>query len=207
MPESQGNNKVVLAISSGWYHKSKIVMLNIDLETCKYTETFSKKLQSNQWAEGISRVENQIFMLTWKENQVLQYQINNNESGNTTLELVKTLEMPKNNKLEEGWGLAPYKCSDASNRNCEQFIATDGSSKIYFIDIKGWNTLKSLDVTQSDGSPLDKINALTTVPSKKAGDKIEEYVFANVDLSTKIYMINLLSGKVVKSWDFTDLQI
>ena len=46
------------------------------------------------------------------------------------------------------------------------------------------------------------LNELAVLPSKEKGDNLDQYVFANNLVSPVIYMIDLRSGKIVKTWDF-----
>ena len=129
LPETTGDDNLSMVVSSGWYGVSKAAILKMDLNTCKYTESWKQMLSKKQFSEGMARVGSTIYQLTWQENQILKWNIENQEKNDTKLKLMKTLDMPKNNKIREGWGLAPYKCSGAeSDHNCKELIATDGSN-------------------------------------------------------------------------------
>ena len=84
--------------------------------------------------------------MTYKENEVLVWDLNTDKSG-TTPEYAPKLKdirgMPKNNKLEQGWGLAYSQLDSGEHR----LYATDGSSNIYVIDPVAWETLSTIKVT------------------------------------------------------------
>ena len=51
-----------LLVSSGWWNKSKLVLLNFNLDTCEFEETFTENLPSKYFAEGSTLTDqNQIF--------------------------------------------------------------------------------------------------------------------------------------------------
>ena len=70
------------------------------------------KIASNLFAEGITILEDKLFMLTWKSNKGLVFDKN-------TLALLDTFEYST-----EGWGLT---------NNERELIMSDGSEKIKFI--------------------------------------------------------------------------
>ena len=200
LPGSTNDQNLNIIISSGFYDFSKIVILNMNLTSCDYKETFSAPLKATQFSEGIARIKNTIYQLTWQENQVLKWQIDNKGSDNS-LKLQSTLPMPKNNHIREGWGLAPYKCDSPKRERCEQLIATDGSSQIHFVNLNKWQYIKSIDV-KDNGKDVKWLNALCIIESKNKGDNIDQYVFANSLRYPFIYMIDLRTGKVVNKWGF-----
>lgn len=124
----------------------------------------------------------------------------------TKLNLEATIDMPKNNQIREGWGLATYKCNiGLARKNCKQLIATDGSNQIHFIDVASWSHIKSIDVMKNGKNHFSSINELETIPSKVQGDGLDQYVFANRLGIPTISMIDLRTGQVVKEWDFSNL--
>ena len=103
-------------------------------------------MDNKYFAEGITVAnDDQVFQLTYKENKVLVWDLNTQKSGNTAKyspELKDVLDMPKNNKLKQGWGLAYAQLETGDHR----LYATDGSSNIYVIDPVAWTTLSTIKV-------------------------------------------------------------
>ena len=50
-----------LALSSGMYRQSKIVVMEFDMDTCQFNEIFSEDLESKYFAEGLTLVDDEIF--------------------------------------------------------------------------------------------------------------------------------------------------
>jgi len=136
--------------SGGLYEKSTIKKLkypSLEIE-------FSIQLESKYFAEGIAKCEETVYQLTWKDNAIFKYDLDD-------LEVLGKISMDK--KMKEGWGLAEYKNGE--------LIATDGSSKIYFLNCnKNIKLNKIIEVTMNK-IPLNNLNALVFAKG---------YIFANV---------------------------
>ena len=81
----------------------------------------------------------------------------------------------------------------------EMLIASDGTNFLYIIDPQSLVVKETIDVFLSDGSSLDKINCLCSVPD------LDNYIFANVYHSESIYFISLDTGEVLHSWNMQPL--
>ena len=118
--------------STGLYGNSKLFK-NIDITTGNYEKEFT--FTDDIFAEGSVVFNNKLYVLTYKENKVLVF-------DPETPELQKTL--PYN---REGWGLTT---------DGKSLIASDGSSKIYFMD-EILNDIKHITVT-NNGKEISRIN-------------------------------------------------
>ena len=77
------------------------------------------------------------YQLTWRENKILKWTFNFNDNSQWwSPVLTNTKNMPLNNQLREGWGIAygqRYR-----SREQGRLYASDGSSNIYIIDPVSW---------------------------------------------------------------------
>jgi glutamine cyclotransferase len=137
-------------------------------------------LESGFFGEGIARCGDFVYQLTWRERVVLKYSYN-------TMDLVDKLTLAS--EVREGWGLSSGKSSD-------ELIASDGSSKIYYLDCNNsLSVKKSINVSQNNVD-IDRINALCFAKG---------YIWANRYYDKNIFKIDPISGHVVKTYDMTDL--
>lgn len=120
--------------SSGLYEKSKFY-LNINLENGLPEKVIN--MNDDIFAEGSIILNDKIYILTYRENKVLVYDLKTNQ-------LIKTY-----NYSTEGWGLT----TDGKN-----LIASDGSSDIYYFD-ENFNKIKTLKVRLNE-KPIYNINEL-----------------------------------------------
>lgn len=100
-----------------------------------------RPMAKNQFAEGITILNNELFILSWKENTA------------TVLE-PDTFKFLRTHRYEgEGWGLT---------NNGSQLILSDGTSTLRFINPRDFSVARTLTVTNS-GSEVDQINELEMV--------------------------------------------
>jgi len=156
--------------TTGRYGESMLYK-NIELQTGN--AELSYEFDDNIFAEGSVVFDDTLYVLTYKENKVLTFHPE-------TLEPWSTYSYPR-----QGWGITT---------DGEHLIASDGSSKLYFMD-KDLDTVSSLEVTR-DGEPLDMINEL---------EYINGQLWANIWLTDEIVIIDKKSGKVVRTLDFSGL--
>lgn len=97
----------------------------------------STPLPGNEFAEGLALIQNQLWLLTWREGVAHVYDL--------TLQPLKRLRY-----RGEGWGLA----SDG-----RQLVVSDGSSSLHFVDPEGFRLLRSVEVLD-DGQPVRMLNEL-----------------------------------------------
>lgn len=120
--------------STGLYGKSKIIRyLNLKEDITKE----ENNIDSNIFGEGSVIFNNKLYVLTWRENRVLIYNIDN-------LQLNKVLKYPR-----DGWGLTT---------DGKYLISSDGSSNIYFMD-ENLNDIKKIKVSLNDKDVIN-INEL-----------------------------------------------
>ena len=68
--------------------------------------------------------------------------------------------MPKDNYIQQGWGLANRLNINAFE---ETLVASDGSSKLKIVDPVWWKNTQRISVVKENGQPLDYINELEIV--------------------------------------------
>ena len=118
------------------------------------------------FGEGITIFKGKVYQLTWRSHIVYVYDINNLDKP------VKTFNWPY-----EGWGIT---------NNGTEFIISDGSANLYFVNPDDFKVKSTIAVTDNAG-PVDAINEL---------EYIDGYVFANVYQSDFIVKIEPTSGHV-----------
>jgi len=100
-----------------------------------------RPMAKTQFAEGITILNNELFILSWKENTA------------TVLE-PETFKFLRSHRYDgEGWGLT---------NNGTDLILSDGTSTLKFINPKDFSVVRTLTVTNS-GSEVDQINELEMV--------------------------------------------
>jgi len=118
------------------------MIAKIDLQTGKPMQkgstVFKKQLDASKFGEGMAIVNNEIFQLTWKNQQCFVYDLN-------SFELKKEFAYSG-----EGWGL----CTDG-----KQLIMSDGTERITFRDPKNFQTIRTIEV-YTDQGPLPQLNEL-----------------------------------------------
>lgn len=155
--------------STGQYGSSSF--RKIDLATGKALEKvdFNRKY----FVEGSVILGDELFILTWESRVAFIYDA-------ATLSYKSSYSYPR-----EGWGLTT---------DGEQLIASDGSSRLYFMDNR-FKVLRTVDVTL-DGRPLRYLNELEYVDGK---------IWANVYTTDMIVIIDPSDGKVTATVDCTGL--
>lgn len=154
----------------GLYAKSALYK-NIDLVTGNPENSY--RFENDIFAEGSVVFNEKLYVLTYRENSILVFN-------------PETLELENSYYYEHrGWGLTT---------DGEYLIASDGSSKLYFMDEK-LNIVKEVTVTNND-KEINKINEL---------EYIDGYIWANIWQTNNIIIIDKQTGNVVKTIDFTDL--
>lgn len=128
------------------------------------------------FGEGIAKCNNKIYQLTYKNKIGFIY-------DSKTFEQVAMFQFDN----DEGWGL--------TNVENETLIMSDGTNNLTFLDPKSLKILKKLAIFENN-IPVLNINEL---------EYVEGYIYANVYTTNKIIKIDLSTGNVVKSYDFTDL--
>jgi glutamine cyclotransferase len=161
--------------SSGLYDKSFLAKYPLGSKT--YSQ--EKKQENKYFSEGITRFGDKIYLLTWQERRLLEYDF-------ATFELLNTLELPVS--IKEGWGI----CTDGEN-----LIISDGTQYLYFVQIVA-NQIKIKKTLQIVGynQIYGRLNEL---------EYIDGFIFANVWQESIILKINPKNGLVEGILDLTAL--
>lgn len=163
----------VLGESVGLYGESKVRRVKIATGKAESEAALDKKF----FGEGLARVGDEFFQLTWQEHKVFVWQWKGKDG------FVKSKEWTWDG---EGWGLTASK---------DKLYLSDGSATIYEIDPKTFKTLRKITVKAS-GKEQDKLNELEWIDGK---------IYANVWQSTMVLVINPASGNVEGILDFNEL--
>mmetsp|Transcript_11476 Transcript_11476/g.19418 ORF Transcript_11476/g.19418 Transcript_11476/m.19418 type:complete len:90 (+) Transcript_11476:553-822(+) len=83
--------------------------------------------------------------LTWQEKKVLIWEIEFKDGLAHSLKLNQTKSMPKNNYIQQGWGVAKLR-SEGSELAPNHLIATDGTFKMKLVDLDNWAHVKTQSV-------------------------------------------------------------
>lgn len=134
--------------STGHYGASSI--RKIDIESGSILS--KTPLPNLYFGEGITVLQDKIYMLTWQSRQCLII-------DKQTLEIKDAFSYSG-----EGWGITD---------NGEMLIMSDGSNILKFIDVSSRKVVKMLSVT-SMGKPLDRLNELEFVDGKIFANIYEE---------------------------------
>ncbi len=131
------------------------------------------------FGEGITIFNNKIYQLTWQNNKVFVYNLNNISKPVETL-----------NWKYEGWGIT---------HDDSKLIISDGSDKLYYVlpdeEKKDMRILKILSVADNRGR-VDSLNEL---------EYINGYVYANRWYNNEIVKIDTANGHVVGNLNMTGL--
>lgn len=174
-------NNTRLLESCGLYGESRIRLLELDLENPVAPPKLigSRDLRRDLFAEGLTVAENEIYLLTWRENTILVLDLE-------TLQLKREIFYPK-----EGWGIA-------YNAKSKVFYATDGSQFIHHlrIDFDQVHFLKSVPVVYQ-GRYVKKLNE---------AEFDGTYLYLNSWYSSTIYRVDPETGVCVSAFDLQDIQ-
>lgn len=131
------------------------------------------------FGEGITIFKNKIYQLTWENNKIFVYELND------ITKPVKTLNWPY-----KGWGIT---------NDGKSLIISDGSDKIYYVlpdeEKNTMRQLKIISVADNTGS-LDNLNEL---------EFIDGYIYANRWQTDDILKIDTSNGHVVGKMDMKGL--
>jgi glutaminyl-peptide cyclotransferase len=157
--------------SNGEYGNSSLQ--KIDLLTGEVQKSIS--VDRSVFAEGIALYKNQIYQLSWREQTCFIY-------DKVTFALLRKIKY----EISQGWGLE----FDGNN-----FLMTDGSNNIYFMDPDNFSQVDQIEVFDNLG-PVDSLNEL---------EMINGQLYANVYYKNFVVIIDLKTGKVVGKIDFSGL--
>ena len=163
--------KGILYESTGQYGQSSLRKINMG--TGEILNVL--QLPDNVFGEGIAIYNNSIIQITWKEQVGFIY-------DKQSFALERRINYP----IKQGWGIT---------FDGDEFLMSDGSNIIYFIDTTYFSELRRIEVYDNKGS-VNNINEL---------EYINGQLYANVYGSNLILIIDPESGKVISRIDFKDL--
>ena len=159
--------------STGHYGRSEI--RRVDRRSGQVLAKAS--LEQQYFAEGVTRIGEDIFQLTWREGSILRW--NFKSKGGFLLK-------SKSSWSGEAWGLT---------KGAGSLWISDGSSALYEIDQKTLKIKGSRKVTLA-GEEFDKLNELEFVSGK---------ILANVFMSATVVVINPKNGVIESMIDLSSL--
>jgi glutaminyl-peptide cyclotransferase len=163
--------------SSGRYGKSFIARWHLDDDRLPQL----KRLPDELFAEGLTRLGDRLYLLTWRERRGLVLDAD-------SFELLDSFHYDG-----EGWGLT----NDGT-----RLIMSDGSSELRFLDPHTLRESQRLTV-RDDGRPLKRLNELEWLPAGALAD--QPRLLANIWLSNRIVVIDPTSGGVTAELDLQTL--
>lgn len=162
--------------SGGLYSKSTLVKF----EYPSFQKVKEIKLKDEYFAEGIAKCGEFLYQLTWRENTILKY-------AYPDMKFIEGIPMPK--ELSEGWGLTS---SDKEN----ELLATNGSNNIFRLDCNNNLQIKSKISVTNKSKPIKYLNDI---------EYANNFIWANVYLTTKIIKIDPVKGSVINEYDMRSL--
>jgi len=164
--------------TTGLWGKSKVIRTQLSDNKI----LASKNLDAKYFGEGSTYYgDNKLIEITWKAGTGFIFDA-------TTLDLIRQFEYKTSNG--EGWGIT----HDPINK---LFYVTDGSTYLHVWDDETLIENKRIPVTDENGHPIKHLNEL---------EYTSKGVLANIWYSTDIILIDPLTGKVKKRFDFSSLK-
>ncbi len=151
--------------STGVYGESSLREVN--LSTGEVIR--SVNLSEDEFGEGITFVDDQIFQLTWKQGIAYRYDVE-------TFEVVQTY-----NYEGQGWGLA---------YDGNQLIMSDGSDVLQFRNATTFEVESTLDVTLNNES-LGQLNELEMYDGLLLANVYQTEQIVGIDLSSGVVVWNI----------------
>ena len=165
----------VLCESTGAVHGMKSQVRVTDVSTGE-RKSGAKDIPSPTFAEGLTKVGDDLFLITWKSDKGLKYTL----SANHELEEKGTFRTP----LSDGWGLAAHTLNDGTT----VLYATDASNKLHVLDVPtGEGVVASLrrSVTITDnGEPVRFANELEVIHGAVFANILERPCLGRIDPET-----------------------
>jgi glutamine cyclotransferase len=177
-PHSRNAYTQGLIFEDGYFYESvgeygKSALRKVKLETGQATQTVNH--EATIFAEGLAQYKDKLYQISYRE-----------QTGFVYDKKTFKLERKFNFDLSEGWGL---------EFNGQYFLATDGSSFIYFMEPEYFTQKGYIQVVDDQGS-IQNINEL---------ELIKGQLFANVYTKNIVLIIDPKTGKVLGKIDFTGL--
>lgn len=123
-----------LYVSTGQYGESQLLAYAFPSMGLKY----QKPLPPELFGEGVTRLQDRIYQLTWRAGQLLEYD-------------AESFDLRETHRIEtQGWGIT---------HNGSQLIYSDGSHQLYFLNPQDMSLDRTLAVTLGT-RPLPRLNEL-----------------------------------------------
>lgn len=134
-----------------------------------------KRLPAEMFAEGVTVWNDTLIQITWRDGVAIKYRASD-------LQEIGRVKLP----IKEGWGITTLN---------NQFVLSDGSNNLYFVDPNTFNIQRTLQVFDYS-KPINHLNELEAVNGR---------ILANVWQTNKIVDIDVTTG-LVRFWlDLTSL--
>ena len=185
------NGKLIILESTGLYGKSKLKYIELEINNNdKSTQSLpnvQKKvdLKKNYFGEGCTLYYDPltgnklIYQLTWKLRKVIIYDLEFNK--------IKEIDLPK--QMKEGWGIY-------YDFRKKEFIATDGTANIYFIEPNEFKVIKTIRVRYMNNDREGKDHKIISLTNLNEIEIVNGWILANVWYNTNIYIISPFNGFV-----------
>jgi len=153
--------------TGGLYGQSLLRKLNVT--TGKEIKRVA--IDSSLFAEGLTIFQDKIYVLTWREHVVLQYDLDFNP-------------LPRFSITTEGWGLT---------HDSDQLIYSDGSDRLFFVSPLTFQVEKTLKVLERLQSGANK-----SISNLNELEYLGGFIYANIWMTSDIVIVDPVSGFVVK---------
>ena len=147
----------------------------VELETGKVLQQIN--LDNQYFGEGMTRFDNQIFMLTWQKGIGFIYDFETFEQKGTF----------KYKNSIQGWGLT---------NDGERLIKTDGTERIWFLNAK----------TQAEENYIEAYTNKRKVENLNELEYIDGKIYANIYQQNSILIVDATTGKVEGVADLNGLK-
>ena len=153
--------------SAGRYGQSRLLRYRIERPIRSLEVSWSLSLPTDQFAEGITILDDVLYQLTWKAGVVHRYRL-----GVDAIETLRDFRIDR-----QGWGLAT---------DGEFLITSDGSENLVFRSARDFSAVRIMPVT-FQGQALRHLNELEVVDGS---------IWANIWKSPFLVVIEPTDGKV-----------
>ena len=161
--------------STGLYGKSEV--RRIDPSSGKILK--ARKLPRKYFGEGLTLWQDKLIQITWRSQKGFVF-------NSKTFDRERTFRF--STLRREGWGLT---------HNTTHLVVSDGSAYLFFWDPQTFREVSRVHVVDQAGTPIVKLNELEYVGKGR--------VLANVWYDPRLFLIDLASGRVLRTWDFASL--
>ncbi|MFV0388957.1 MAG: glutaminyl-peptide cyclotransferase [Pyrinomonadaceae bacterium] len=127
------------------------------------------------FGEGIAILNDKIYQLSWQKGVAFRYNL-------ADFKYEKSFTY-----VGEGWGLAT---------NGTELIQTNGTNRISFVNPENFETVRTIDVNNENGSPVNELNEIEFIKGE---------IWANIWQTDRIVRIDPKSGAILGWVDLGDI--